>query len=97
MCGNSKQQQDSKFQVGDRVEIVSSPFKEHPSRMAGGTGTVKSVWNNVCGVIVDNGPDHDHEWFFNEDGLKALEMIIGAYESHETGRRVSLPLGEDTK
>ncbi|WP_030452884.1 Gfo/Idh/MocA family protein [Herbidospora cretacea] len=32
-----------------------------------------------------------------EDGLKALEMIIGAYESHETGRRVSLPLGEDTK
>jgi predicted dehydrogenase len=27
-----------------------------------------------------------------EDGLKALEMVLAAYESHRTGRRVELPL-----
>ncbi|SDL73767.1 Gfo/Idh/MocA family protein [Nonomuraea jiangxiensis] len=32
-----------------------------------------------------------------EDGLRALEMILAAYESHRTGTRVSLPLAEGVR
>lgn len=68
----------SKFRIGDRVLIVKSYFKEDPSRMAGGTGTVVKTYDNDYGVDlrVDNDPGdygEDMRWTFPVDYLEKIE------------------------
>ncbi len=51
------EEEEGKFKVGDRVRIVSSKYTEHPSRKAGGTGTIdKFLDGDLCHVRVDNDP-----------------------------------------
>lgn len=64
--------EETKFKTGDRVRIVSSSYTEHPSRKAGGTGTVGWVMNTeLLNVRVDNDPDGS-AWLFRVHEVEPL-------------------------
>jgi hypothetical protein len=64
--------EETKFKVGDRVRIVSSSYTEHPSRKAGGTGTIDKVLDGeLSHVLVDNDPDGS-AWAFWVSELEPL-------------------------
>ena len=79
----------NEIKVGDRVRIVNSRFVEHPSRMAGGTGTVERVTYELFHVRVDNDPHlYDGTWSFYQSDLEPLveetEQIETIEEDEET-------------
>lgn len=63
------------FKVGDRVRIVDSDYSLHPSRMAGGTGVVRSVGaRGAVHISVDGGPSPPCEWPFDGRYLELIEQ-----------------------
>lgn len=66
---------------GDRVRILHSIYKGHPSRMAGGTGTITRAdagagqLDAIYVVALDNDSDltpEDAHWTFEESELEPL-------------------------
>lgn len=66
------------FKKGDRVEILSSVYQEHPSRMAGGTGTVVEVDDDFIMVCVDGCPTTDtfDAWTFYDNELRRTNLPV---------------------
>lgn len=63
--------------IGTRVRLIRSDYTEHPSRMAGGLGTVIDFYDYYTySIAVDNDPNRDKDqtplWTFLRNELAPL-------------------------
>lgn len=83
------------FKIGDRVSIVDSQYAGHPSRTAGGTGTVCRVSEVLVWLCIENCPPEQatsdgRPWVFSKEQVRKIEDA--ALFPHDSKERKTYPM-----